>query len=75
MGLDVKGWPQMPPKGSELRSLHPHPDRSVAFPPKPEPQATSWWLALAPAEFYAKAKTEQARMSPTTNYSGPQGKE
>jgi hypothetical protein len=55
--------------------MHPHPDRSVAFPPKAEPQATSWWLALSPAEFYAKAKTEQARMSPTTNYSGPQGKE
>jgi hypothetical protein len=75
MGLTEKGALRMPAKGFQLRSMHPHPDRSVAFPPKAEPQATSWWLSLSPAEFYAKAKTEQARMSPTTNYSGPQGKE
>jgi hypothetical protein len=65
MDPDVKGWPQMPPKGSQTRNHpYPHPDRAVSIPPKvPQPQ-TSWWLCR-PEQFYATAKAEQLRMTPT----------
>jgi hypothetical protein len=58
----------MPAKGFQLRSMHPHPDRSVAFQPKPPPPTSSWWVDL-PAEgdesFYPRARKEQGRMAPT----------